>query len=79
MTILITGGDKPPEPPEESCPDCGLFSCECYLDEDELECTWCAGTGMQENDDPLWYGFDRDEIPCECCNGTGLRKHQTIF
>lgn len=50
-----------------------------YFDDDELECTWCGGEGMQENDDPLWHGFDVDFIPCECCNGTGLRKHQTIF
>lgn len=47
-------------------------------DEDELDCTWCGGTGMQENDDPLWYG-DVFEVPCEACNGTGLRKHQTVF
>lgn len=48
-------------------------------DDDELECTWCGGTGMQENDDPLWHGFDVYEIPCECCDGTGLRSHQRIF
>ena len=50
-----------------------------YWDDDELECTWCGGDGVQENDDPLWYGFDTDWIPCECCGGTGLRSHQTIF
>jgi len=48
-------------------------------EDDELACTWCGGDCVQENDDPLWYGFDRDWIPCQCCGGTGLRKHQTIF
>lgn len=47
--------------------------------DDELDCTWCGGEGIQENDDPLWYGFDRDWIPCQCCDGTGLRSRQTIF
>lgn len=50
-----------------------------FKDGDDLECTWCGGEGTQENDDPLWYGFDVDFVPCECCDGTGLRKHQTIF
>ena len=83
MTILITGGDKPPDP--GVCGTCGwpLQSCDCdreYEDcDDELACTWCGGDGVQENDDPLWHGFDTDWIPCECCGGTGLRKHQTIF
>jgi DnaJ-class molecular chaperone len=67
MTILMTGGDPIPEEVWDE-----------FFD-DELECTWCGGDGVQENDDPLWYGFDDDWIPCECCNGTGLRKHQTIF
>jgi DnaJ-class molecular chaperone len=64
-----------------ACDDCGMEVCDCgdYYDDDELECTWCGGEGIQENDDPLWHGFDRDWIPCECCNGTGLRKHQTVF
>lgn len=48
-------------------------------DDDEWACTHCGGDGMQENDDPLWHGFDKAEIPCECCAGTGLRKHQTVF
>lgn len=47
--------------------------------DDELDCTWCGGEGIQENDDPFWYGFDVDMIPCQCCAGTGLRSHQTIF
>ena len=47
-------------------------------DFDDLDCTWCGGTAMQENDDPLWYGA-APEVPCEACNGTGLRKHQTVF
>ena len=47
-------------------------------DQDDDPCTWCGGEGVQENDDPLWYG-DKDEIPCRCCDGTGLRSHQTIF
>ncbi len=42
-----------------------------------LDGTLCEG--IQENDDPLWYGFDKDWIDCECCNGTGLRKYQTVF
>lgn len=50
-----------------------------YDYDDELDCTWCGGDGVQENDDPLWHGFDKDWIPCECCAGTGLRSHQTIF
>ena len=49
-----------------------------YEDPDDLECTWCGGTGMQDNDDPLWYG-GAQEVRCEACNGTGKRKHQTIF
>jgi len=78
MTILMTGGDKPLG--GWACPDCGFEQCHCDdYDDDELECTWCGGDGMQENDDPLWHGFDVAEIPCECCSGTGLRKHQTIF
>ena len=76
----MTGGD--PIPSSEFCPGCGMPWLGCLCDEydnDELECTWCGGEGVQENDDPLWYGFDVYEIPCECCNGTGLRKHQTVF
>lgn len=48
-------------------------------DGDDAPCSWCGGEGVQENDDPLWYGFDVDFIPCECCAGTGLRSHQTVF
>lgn len=48
-------------------------------DECEWDCTFCCGEGVEENDDPLWYGFDVDFIPCRACRGTGLRKHQTIF
>lgn len=47
--------------------------------DDELDCTWCGGEGVEENDDPLWYGFDVAFIPCGACGGTGLRKHQTVF
>lgn len=50
-----------------------------FDDRDDLECTWCGGSCFQENDDPLWHGFDVAEIPCEACGGTGLRKHQTVF
>ncbi len=46
--------------------------------DDELDCTWCCGTGMQENDDLLWYGAV-PEVPCEACNGTGKRKNQWLF
>lgn len=65
----------------DACSVCGMEACDCdfYDDDDELECTWCGGEGIQDNDDPLWHGFDRDWIPCECCNGTGLRKYQTVF
>lgn len=49
-----------------------------YEGEPEPLCTWCAGDGMMENDDPLWYGHDHD-VPCSACGGTGLRKHQTVF
>lgn len=74
--------EQVPKEEKDFCSGCGFdqVSCQCddYYD-DELECTWCGGEGMQENDDPLWHGFDVDFIPCECCNGTGLRKHQTVF
>ena len=46
--------------------------------DDDLECTWCGGSGMQENDDPLWYGSVY-EVPCTACNGTGKREHQWLF
>lgn len=52
---------------------------EYYESDDDLPCTRCGGEGYQENDDPMWHGFDVDEIPCSCCNGTGMRIHQTIF
>lgn len=79
MTILMTGGDKIPE--KDFCSVCGWphQACQCDDFDDELDCTWCGGEGIQDNDDPLWHGFDKDWIPCECCAGTGLRKHQTIF
>jgi len=69
MTILMTGGD--PIPYDD-------YDFEDEYD-DELDCSWCGGEGVQDNDDPLWYGFDCDWIPCRCCGGTGQRKHQTIF
>lgn len=50
-----------------------------YYEDDDAPCSWCGGDGFQDNDDPLWYGFDVDYIPCQCCDGTGLRSHQTIF
>lgn len=65
MTILMTGGDKIPWDEFDY--------------DDELGCTWCGGEGEEENDDPLWYGFDIDYIPCRACAGTGKRSHQTIF
>lgn len=69
------------------CDDCGWphLSCICfdevedYDDYEELDCTWCDGEGDQENDDPLWYGFEVDFVPCSACGGTGLRSRQTIF
>ena len=66
---------------------CDGMPCRCededYLDADDYDdedpdCTLCAGAGIQENDDPLWHGWVPD-IPCEACDGTGLRKHQTVF
>lgn len=72
MTILMTGGDKP-----LTLDYCDEEDFEYY--DEELACTWCCGDGFQENDDPLWHGFDVDFVPCECCGGTGLRKHQTVF
>lgn len=30
-------------------------------DFDEECCSWCGGEGLQENDDPLWYG-DRKSV-----------------
>ena len=47
--------------------------------EDEWPCTWCGGEGTEDNDNPLWYGFDVEWIPCRACSGTGLRSKQTIF
>lgn len=64
------------------CFYCGYPDCRCDDfddDPDDLDCTFCGGDGIEENDDPLWYGFDRDWIPCRACDGTGSRKHQTIF
>ena len=70
------------------CVNCGMQTwcdCECaqdddcYYEDDELECTMCGGEGFEENDDPLWYGFDKGLIECRACGGTGDRKHQTIF
>lgn len=52
----------------------------CYSEEyedEDLDCTWCGGEGMEENPDPLWY--DGDYIPCTACAGTGKRSHQTVF
>jgi hypothetical protein len=57
---------------DESCEWCGY-------DDEELACTHCGGEREEQNDDPLWYGFDIAYIPCRSCSGTGLRKHQTIF
>jgi DnaJ-class molecular chaperone len=69
--MSIPGYDGPyDEPPDEAD----------YEEDKEWACTWCGGDGVQDNDDPLWYGFDTAWwIPCEYCGGTGLRKHQTIF
>lgn len=71
-----------------NCGQQGWCTCECEQwaeedalyngDPDEFHCTWCGGSGWQENDDPLWHGAQK-EIPCEACRGTGKREHQTIF
>jgi DnaJ-class molecular chaperone len=46
-------------------------------DPDELDCTFCGGEGIEENDDPLWY--DGDWITCRACGGSGKRSDQTLF
>lgn len=55
---------------------------EFWQDEDELDdewqCSFCAGDGTMENDDPVFYGHNRD-VPCSACGGSGEAKHQTIF
>lgn len=65
------------------CTFCGWPDCRCDDDDDDPDadwaCTFCGGDGFEENDDPLWYGFDVAEIPCRACDGTGERKQQTIF
>lgn len=78
-TDPVTADDS--EPDDSVCFYCGYEDCRCNddCDDDEDLCTWCGGDGEQENDDPLWHGFDVDFIPCECCGGTGLRKFQTVF
>lgn len=63
------------------CHECQrpVTSCECFEDDDDLECTMCGGEGIQDNDDPLWHGFDRDWVNCCACGGSGKRNHQSIF
>ena len=61
----------------EPLPTDKSFDDDCDLD--DLDCTHCLGSGMQDNDDPAWHGFDVDEIPCAACRGTGQRKHQWIW
>ena len=49
-------------------------------EDDEFNCTRCAGTGFMEADDPLWEDADEfGEVECGYCGGTGLREHQSIF
>jgi hypothetical protein len=68
------------EDDDSVCFYCGYADCRCNDEiDDDAPCSWCGGEGFQENDDPLWYGFDVDCIPCQCCDGTGLRSHQTIW
>ena len=53
---------------------------EWYEEDDEFNCTRCAGTGFMEADDPLWEDADEfGEVECGYCGGTGLREHQSIF
>lgn len=50
--------------------------------DDELDCTWCAGTGESECLDPIGCTLPHAwNEPCECgaCGGTGLRSKQTVF
>lgn len=78
-TDPVTAGNS--EPDDSVCFYCGFEYCCCNddCDDDNAVCSWCGGDGEQENDDPLWHGFDVDFIPCECCAGTGLSKFQTVF
>jgi hypothetical protein len=54
------------------------------IDEDEVDCSWCAGEGAQDQcDDPLGCPGPHDRYgggcPCRACAGTGLRSRQTVF
>ena len=56
------------------------FDGDWYEEDDEFNCTRCAGTGFMEADDPLWEDADEfGEVECGYCGGTGLREHQSIF
>jgi hypothetical protein len=53
-------------------------------DDDELDCTWCAGDGaMDQCDDPLGCPGPHDKwgggCPCRACAGSGLRSKQMVF
>lgn len=54
------------------------------LDEwdDELDCTWCAGSGEAECLDPIGCPHPHAwNEPCICtaCSGSGQRSEQTVF
>jgi hypothetical protein len=52
--------------------------------DDELDCTWCGGDGIEEDcPNPLECAGPHDKwgngCPCGPCGGTGLRSKQTVF
>jgi len=65
----------------DECPGCGYADENCVCDDPDmdLECTWCGGDGLcDDNSDPLW---DCDDNPhaCHACGGSGRRKDQRVF
>lgn len=56
--------------------------CEAEKDYDgydpDLECTWCCGDGLVENDDPIQRG-PSEYLPCPSCHGSGKRKDMTLW
>ena len=51
-------------------------------DDRDPDCSWCAGDGWQECDDPIQCFRPHTEhglCPCGACGGSGLAKDQTIW